>query len=196
MLPEFASAAYAARWRQALDRGLEAGQSPALHFDGVTSFIDAAQGMAALQLLAAQSDGLTGPAAIAGGSGALWPALLLQVHPTATRAAASSLRPVYGGVDPASILAARALYADGDRPLQRSAYLRPPADLPAALVAPIAPRAEPTPAVTWAMLPAWEIDRAQSDAQERSGGETWLAYLTIMLAVLLILAALVVSITP
>jgi hypothetical protein len=64
------------------------------------------------------------------------------------------------------------------------------------MVAPIAPRAEPTPVYDWADQPLWEMDRAQSVPEMAEKGEDWLAYLTIMLAVVLLLIALVASITP
>ncbi len=196
MLPEWTPAEYSTRWQRQIARGLEAGQSLSIHLGRDDLLLTQTQTLLALRSLAAARYDYTRPAVIAGGGSPLWIDALLSRRTSAHDREIAGLDVVYGGADAATVLASRALYADGTRPLRPTAYLRPPAGLPAAMVAPIAPRAEPTPIYNWANQPLWEIDRVQSIPEIVEKGEDWLAYLTIMLAVVLLLVALVISITP
>ena len=197
MLPEYTPAELSMRWQREIALQLEAGQNSALHLGYDLQLVDHAQGQLALCMLAAQRLDLSQPAAIAGGTGPLWLDLLLDQPAPPVASLTPRLQVIYGGADVATIVASRTLYADGSRSLRKAAYLQPPAGLPNAFVDQLAPRAVSSPAMEWSAYPLWEIDRAQVGRDwVMPPGEDWLAYATIMLAVLLLLAAIVLSVMP
>ncbi len=197
MLPEYTPAELSTRWQREIGLQLEAGQNSAFHLGYDFQLVDHAQGLLALRMLAAQRLDLSQPAAIAGGTSPLWLDLLLDQPAPPITSLTPRLQVIYGGADAATIVASRTLYADGSRSLRKAAYLQPPAGLPNAFVDQLAPRAGHSPATEWSAYPFWEIDRAQVGRDwAMPQSEDWLAYATIMLAVLLLLAAIVLSVIP
>ncbi len=197
MLPEYTPAELSTRWQREIGLQLEAGQNSAFHLGYDFQLVDHAQGLLALRMLAAQRLDLSRPSVIAGGTGPLWLDLLLDQPAPPNSLLTPPLHVIYGGADMATVLASRTLYADGSRSLRKAAYRQPPAGLPNAFVDQLAPRAAPSPATEWNAYPLWEIDRAQVGRKwAMPEDEDWLAYATIMLAVLLLLAAIVLSVMP
>ncbi|MCB0045686.1 MAG: hypothetical protein KDD92_09665 [Caldilineaceae bacterium] len=193
MLPDRTAEELNARWQERIAHGLEADQSPAIHLGRDERLVEQNQSLLALQLLAAARADFSTPVVVAGGNSALWPAALFFAQAEGAYVQTPPLRVLYGGADAATVLASRALYADGDRPLTATAYLRPPRGLPAAMVAPVAPNADPIPVLDWEMLP---VQLAADPSPNPQSSEDWLAYLFVILAVVLVALAFALSLAP
>jgi hypothetical protein len=195
-----------AAWQADIEAHLEAGQTPALHLGLNREILEGAPGLLALQTLAERRDDITAPVIMAGGTSPLWPAALLHGRPADRPPRSPDIYPIYAGADVATWLASHTLYADGYSPLRRHAFLRPPAGLPPAMTPLLAPTNEPGAAVAWEALPFHVVAQAERDQRRRAGAPTetpaadhapdWTAYAAVMLAVLLVLAAIILSLQP
>ena len=193
-------------WRADIEAHLEAGQTPVLQMGLDRLILEGAPGLLALQTLAERRDDITAPLVLAGGTSPLWPAALMHGRPADRPPRSPDIYPVYAGADVATWLASHTLYAGGTGPLRRRAFVGPPAGLPPAMAPLLAPMSEPGAAAPWETLPFYAVSLAEQDQQRRSGAtlETlaapaspdWTAYAAVMLAVLLVLAAIILSLQP
>ncbi len=193
-------------WQADIDAHLEAGQTPMLHMGMAHQILDGAPGLLALQALAAARFDITAPVSLAGGSSPLWLAALMHGRPADHPDGSPDVRVLYAGADAATYMASRTLHADGDGPLSRDAFLRPPAGLPSAMVGPFAPTAEPGVDAPGETLPFYTSARALREWMDKtlpatyyptmSNPANWTAYAAIMLAVILVLAGVVLSLQP
>ncbi len=193
-------------WRADIEAHLEAGQTPVLHLGMDRLILEGAPGLLALQTLAERRNDITAPLALAGGTSPLWPAALLHGRPADRPPRSPDIYPIYAGADVATWLASHTLHASGYNPLRRGAFLRPPAGLPPAMAPLLAPASEPGAAAPWETLPFYTVAQAERDQRRLAGasletpaaGRTpdWTAYAAIMLAVLLVLAAIILSLQP
>jgi len=193
-------------WRADIEAHLEAGQTPVLHLGLDRLILEGAPGLLALQTLAEKRDDITAPVIVVGGTSPLWPAALMHGRSANRPARSPDIYALYGGADVATWMASHTLYAGGTSPLRRSAFLRPPAGLPPAMTSLLAPMSEPGASAPWETLPFYAVSLAERDrnrqaetsatAPATASGPAWSAYAVIMLAVLLVLAAVLLSLQP
>jgi len=193
-------------WQADIEAHLEADQTPMLHMGVTHQILDGAPGLLALHALAAARFDITAPVALAGGSSPLWLAALMHGRPADHPEGSPDVRLIYAGADAATYMASRTLHADGDGPLGRDAFLRPPAGLPSAMVERFAPTAEPGVGAPEETLPFYTSARALRERMDQTlpsppysttgNPANWTAYAAIMLAVILVLAAVVLSLQP
>lgn len=197
-----------AAWRADIKAHLEAGQTPVLQLGLDRLLLEGAPGLLALQTLAEQRDDITAPLALVSGTSPLWPAALLHGRPANRPSRSPDIYPIYAGADVATWLASHTLYAGGYSPLRRGAFLRPPAGLPPAMTPLLVPMSEPGASAPWETLPFYAVSLAERDQAHKDGARPisevasadhtpdWTAYAAVMLAVLLVLAAIVLSLQP
>jgi len=195
-----------AAWRADIEAHLEAGQTPVLQLGLDREILEGAPGLLALQTSAERRDDITAPLALVGGTSPLWPAALLHGRPADRPPRSPDIYPIYAGADVATWLASYTLYAGGYSPLRQSAFLHPPAGLPPAMTPLLAPMSEPGTAAPWETLPFYAVAQADQDQRRRARtsleaptanhAPDWTAYAAVMLAVLLVLAAIILSLQP
>lgn len=203
-------------WQALLDEDVEAGADSLLTIGGGNYAAPNAHALYAIQLLTERRDDPAQPLMAAGGSGAQWPALLFMPQPLHTRPAAAVPVVLYGGDDPATGMACLGVWVDGlaASPYSRNLrlhYLFDPL---------LHPHSTPGITTTWEMLPFVVGSSAQKgteDAAAFSGlrddgvsgagvpdgaresqfsrldnSDDWIAWATLILALLLPLIAMIV----
>lgn len=210
MLGDQTSAAIRAAWQARIEAHLEADQTPVLQLGMEHEFLNGARGLLALQALATAREDITAPVVVAGGASSLWLAALMHGRRPVYPEGSPNVRVIFAGSDAATYMASRTLYSNGDSPLSRDALLRPPAELPPAMVRWLAPTADPgvnAPGETLPIYAAVRAVRAQIDSPVSATTRStiypngappvqWTAYAAIMLAVIMVLAAVVLSLQP
>ena len=193
-------------WQADIETHLEADQTPTLHLGIEHQLLHGAPGLMALQALAAARDDITAPVVVAGGASPLWLGALMHGQRGDPPDGSPDMSTLYAGSDAATYMASRTLYGNGHEPLNRDAFLRPPSALPSAMVRWLAPIAAPgvnAPAETVPIYAATRAVLEQADATQSSTTHSpahhpinWTAHAAILLAIIMVLAAVVLSLQP
>ncbi len=210
MLGDQTATAIRHAWEADIETHLEADQTPTLHLGIEHQLLHSAPGLLALQALAAARADITAPVVVAGGASPLWLGALMHGERGGGLDASPDMSVVYAGSDAATYMASRTLYANGHEPLSRDAFLRPPAALPPAMVRWLAPTVDlmadpgvnapaetlPLYAATRAVLEQAHIPNSSVTHPPSTQPVNWTAHAAILLAVIMVLAAVVLSLQP
>jgi hypothetical protein len=172
-----------AAWRRTIEGDQEAGSTPLLTLGESTSLLDGLPSLVAYHELALSRTDLTSPFAQAGGSSALWFAMLSDPAPRAAM-------PLFSGADAASVMAQETLNADQVNSKQALPAKEVPGKLPAGFISHLEPTAIPGTTLHWSSLPFAVMNPAP--AQNETASTDWAATAAVFLALCLILLALVI----
>lgn len=210
MLSDRSSAVICSAWQADIEVHLEADQTPVLQLGMEHQLLNSASGLMALQGLAATRFDITAPVAVAGGASPLWLTALMHGRTGEQPDGSPDIHAIFAGADAGTYMASRTLYAGGYEPLRPDAILRPPALLPPAMVHWLAPRSEVGANAPTETLAFYLSSRALQEHMDATlltspqstlhptGKQTidWTAFTAIMLAVIMVLAAIVLSLQP
>jgi hypothetical protein len=178
-----------AAWQSEIETKLEAGATPLLIAGAPTLVYNATPALLALQSTVLLRRDLTIPLLVAGGTGALWPAVLLA--PLGHTGAPEPMA-IYGGADPAAYLATLATLTTGAAAPPTAVASGTPPD-----VAPwLAPRLQPGAPAPWEALPL--VEAGERPAAVPAGAPLldpmadWIAWGAMLLALCLVLSALLI----
>jgi len=172
-----------AAWRRTIEGDQEAGSTPLLTLGESTSLLDGLPGLVAYHELAVTRTDLTSPFAQAGGSSALWFAMLSDRAPR-------TAVPLFCGADAASVMAMETLHAGQIHSKQTLPASEVPGKLPAGFISHLEPTATSGTTLYWSSLPFAVMNPAPTQSEIVS--TDWAAIAAVFLALCLILLALVI----
>ena len=176
-------------WQRTIEGGQESGETPSLFVGESDSLLEGLPALTACRQLARARTDLTSPRVVAGGSGALWIALLHSLAVTAPPSGAQTTPPmasIYAGADAATVMAARTNQAAASS----SGALPSAGGLPSGMISRLAPATSPGTIAPWESLPFAIIEPNQETIEAAT--TDWTAYAALFLALCILLLALIV----